>query len=920
MRRARIRWFVFLVLVQFLPGCAQVEPANAEEPVNAPPPAKAKPAVEQTPDPDRRLRETDLKSLTWRSIGPANMSGRVAAIALVPGSSKSFYVGFGTGGLFKTDNHGTTFAALFEKEATASIGSVAVCKSKDGDDEKHIVWVGTGEGNGRNSSSWGAGVYRSTDSGGTWECVGLKDSHDIPALAVDPRDPDVCYVAALGHLWGANEERGVYKTTDAGKTWTPVLQIDENTGACDVRIDPSNPDNVYAAMYMRRRTPWSMMSGGPEGGIYKSTDAGATWKKLAAGLPNQTGRIGLDIHAKDTRVLYAVIESDEGGWGPDSYDNRQKVGGVFRSEDGGENWTRVSELNFRPFYFSKVRVDPVDDQRVYLLGWGLAISDDGGRNFRAGGARLPHGDMHDLLIDPADNTHLLMGTDGGIYSSFDRAKTWVFHNNIAAGEFYNIAFDMGDPYRVGGGLQDNCTWIGPSATIMSSGSSEVAEAGGITEAGVTNADWRLIWGGDGYHIAFDPTDPNIIYAEWQGGQVGRVHLDTGYRKYIKPSPKEGQPRFRFNWNSPFFISPHEPTTLYLGGNHVFKLTKRGDHWEKISPDLSTRDIEKIETVGSEAETHGTVVSLAESSLAAGMLWAGTDDGLVHLTTNDGKTWTDVTPPQVKGLYISRIEPSRHDRDTAYTSVDGHRSDVFKPLLLMTTDAGKSWTQITGEGDGALPDDEVIKVVREDRKNPDVLYVGTERTLFVSIDRGRNWVKLNAETLPTVAVDDIQQHPREMDLIAGTHGRSIYILDDATPVSQLTPEIVQSEFHVFECKEGKPRYYLPYEGLWGDQLFRAPNPPKGVQISYWLRDFSHEEVKVTIADASGNTVRALTGSAKPGINRVLWDLQPEKHDQFQTPDKGLGILHFVPPGEYKATVTFGKHSAEMSIKVLPPPND
>ena len=920
MNHIRFRWFVLFAFVFGLPGCAQAEPAAAEESVKAPPRAESEPAVEQTPDPNRRLRESDLKSMTWRSIGPANMSGRVACIALVPGSSKAFYAGFGTGGLFKTDNNGTTFAALFEKEATASIGSVAVCKTKDGEEDKHIVWVGTGEGNGRNSSSWGAGVFRSTDSGGTWEYVGLKDSHDIPALAVDPRDPDVCYVAALGHLWGANEERGVYKTTDAGKTWTPVLQIDENTGACDVRIDPSDPDTVYAAMYMRRRTAWSMMSGGPEGGIYKSTDAGATWTKLAGGLPNQTGRIGLDIHAKDPKVLYAVIESDEGGWGPDSYDNRQKVGGVFRSDDSGENWTRVSELNFRPFYFSKVRVDPVDDQRVYLLGWGLAISDDGGRNFRAGGARLPHGDMHDLLIDPADNTHLLMGTDGGIYSSFDRAKTWVFHNNIAAGEFYNIAFDMGDPYRVGGGLQDNCTWIGPSATIMSSGSSEVGEGSGITEAGVTNADWRLIWGGDGYHVAFDPTDPNIIYAEWQGGQIGRIHLDTGFRKYIKPSPKEGQPRFRFNWNSPFFISPHDPTTLYFGGNYVFKLTKRGDHWEKISPDLSTRDIEKIETVGSEAETHGTVVSLAESTFSAGMLWAGTDDGLVHLTTDDGETWSDVTPPQVQGLYISRIEPSRHDRDTAYVSVDGHRSDVFKPLLLMTTDAGKSWTQITGEGDGVLPDDEVIKVVREDRKNPDVLYIGTERAMYVSIDRGENWVKLNADTLPTVAVDDLHQHPREIDLIAGTHGRSIYILDDATPLSQLTPGIVQSEFHVFECKDGKPRYYLPYEGLWGDQLFRAPNPPKGVQISYWVRDFSHEGVKVSITDAAGNTVRSLTGSAKPGINRILWDLQPEKHDQFKTPDTGLGILHFVPPGDYKATVTFGEHSAETSIKVLPPPGD
>lgn len=923
MQKTLLVRFAAFSLVLGLSGCTEPQYAVAEPAETTVIVTRNTTPVDQTPDPNRLLKASDLKSLSWRSIGPANMSGRVAAIAQVPGTSKSFFVGFGTGGLFKTDNHGTTFAALFEKEATASIGSVAVCKAasdekKDGEDEKLIVWVGTGEGNGRNSSSWGAGVYRSTDGGGTWECVGLKDSHDIPQLAVDPRNPDVCYVAALGHLWGPNEERGVYKTEDAGKTWTPVLQIDENTGACDVRIDPQSPDTVYAAMYMRRRTAWSMMSGGPEGGIYKSTDAGATWKKLGGGLPTQTGRIGLDIYLKDPKVLFAVVESDVGGSGVDIFDNRQTSGGLFRSEDGGENWTRVSELNFRPFYFSKVRVDPVDDNRVYMLGWGLAISDDGGRNFRAGGAKLPHGDMHELVVDPADHEHLLMGTDGGVYSSFDRAKSWVFHNNIAAGEFYNIAFDMSDPYRVGGGLQDNCTWIGPSATIMSSGSSEVAAAEGVTEGGITNSDWRLLWGGDGYHVAFDPTDRNIVYGEWQGGEVGRIHLDTGFRKRIKPSPKEGQERFRFNWNSPFFISPHNPTTLYLGGNHVFKLTDRGDRWEMISPDLSTRDIEKIMTVGSEAETHGTVVSLAESPLAAGVLWAGTDDGRVHVTQNDGGSWQDVTPPQTEGMYISRIEASHHDRDTAYVSIEGHRSNRFLPVLVVTTDSGKTWTQITGEGDGALPADEVVKVVREDRKNADVLYIGTERAMFVSIDRGGHWVKLNADSLPTVAVDDIQQHPREMDLIAGTHGRSIYILDDATPLSQLTPDIVRSEFHLFESKTGRPQYYLPYEGLWGDQIFRAPNPPKGVQISYWVRDFNHEAVKITIADSAGNTVRALSGSSAPGIQRVLWDLQPEKHDRLETPDTGLGILHFVPPGDYKVTATFGEAKSEIAIKVLPPP--
>ncbi len=884
----------------------------------------------------RVLREEDFSGLAWRSLGPANMSGRVAAIALAPGNPKTFFVGFGTGGLFKTVNNGTTFTPVFEQEATASIGSIAVVDappdwpgwkevkdqdlaSKDEDRGRgRIVWVGTGEGNGRNSSSWGAGVYRSIDGGETFTCLGLKDSHDIPRLTVDPRDPDVCYVAALGHLWGPNEERGVYKTTDGGKTWQELLKIDEETGACDVLLDPGKPDTLYAAMYMRRRTAWSFRSGGPQGGIYRSKDAGASWEKLTEGLPKQTGRIGLDIYRQDPRKLFAVVESDEGGWGPDVWENRMKVGGVFFSEDGGDHWTRGSELSFRPFYFSKVRVDPTDERRVYLLGYGLAVSDDGGRHFRAGGARLPHGDMHELVIDPADRDRLYMGTDGGIYISYDRGATWDFLNNIAAGEFYNIAVDMSDPYRIGGGLQDNCTWIGPSATIMSSETEAETEIEDIIEAGVTNSDWRLIFGGDGYHAAFDPTDPNVVYAEWQGGQLGRIHLDTGIRKYIKPSPKEGQPRFRFNWNSPFFISPHSPTTLYFGGNYVFKLTQRGDRWEKISPDLSTRDVEKIETVGSEAETHGTVVSLAESPLMAGLLWAGTDDGLVHVTRDDGKSWTNVTPPQTNGYYISRIEASHHDLETAYVAIDGHRSDHFEPVLVVTTDGGKAWSQITSEGDGALPSGDIVKVVREDRENSRVLYVGTERACYVTIDRGKRWVKLNGESLPTVAVDDLIQHPREMDLVAGTHGRSLYILDDATPLSQMTPAVVAGEFHLFTCKEGKPRYYLPYEGMWGDRMFRAANPPRGVQISYWIRDFNHETVELVIADSTGAAVRKLTGTNQPGINRVVWDLQAEKHDRFENPDTGLGLTDFVPPGDYTVTATFGEQSAKTQVRVLPAP--
>jgi photosystem II stability/assembly factor-like uncharacterized protein len=863
------------------------------------------------------------------------MGGRVADIGLAPGNPKTFYVGFGTGGLFKTTNRGTTFTPLFDKEATASIGSVMVAdappdwpgwkdesKTEDADKPREerakakIVWVGTGEGNNRNSSSWGAGVYRSTDGGATFQCVGLKDSHDIPRLAVDPRNPDVCYVAALGHLWGPNRERGLFKTTDGGKTWTPLLQIDEDTGACDVILNPSNPDIVYTAMYMRRRSPWSFQSGGPQGGIYRSTDGGANWTKLTQGLPPQTGRIGLDIYRKDPRIIYAVVESDVGGWGVDPFDNRQKAGGLFRSDDGGDTWTRLSDFSFRSFYFSKVRIDPTDDRRIYLLGWGLAVSDDGGRNFRAGGARLPHVDMHALVIDPADRDHLIMGTDGGIYLSHDRGETWDFLNHLAVGEYYNVAVDMSDPYRIGGGLQDNCTWIGPSATVWNI---PADRPGG--PAGISNQDWRYINDGDGFHVAFDPLDPNIVYAESQGGELIRVHLDTGRRKRIRPSPKEGQPRFRFNWNSPFFISPHNPTTLYFGGNYVFKLTERGDRWERISPDLSQRDVNKIESVGSEAETHGTAVSLAESPLAAGMLWVGTDDGRVHLTRDDGRNWIEVTPPEVQGRYISRIEASHHEVETAYVAIDGHRSNDFEPRLVMTADGGRSWTSIVGDGADPgqrLPSGDIVKVVREDRRNRNVLYVGMERGAFVSMDRGGRWVRINGETLPTVAVDDIVQHPRELDLVAGTHGRSIYVLDDASPISQLTPDAVGSEFHVFDPMPAKPRLFIEYEGLWSDRIFRAPNPPMGARITYWIRDFTGEDVKVTIADTFGNKVRELTGTNRPGFNRVIWDLQREPHERFENYEAAWGQTQFVPAGEYTVTVSHGKRTAKTKVTVLPAP--
>lgn len=885
----------------------------------------AQPAAPTDQAAPRRLTTEDLEALAWRSIGPANMSGRVAAIALAPHNAKTFYVGFATGGLWKTTNNGTTFSPVFDKEATSSIGSVAVVDAPpdwpgwDDQDEPvpsdersekgqaRIVWVGTGEGNGRNSSSWGNGVYRSTDAGDHFTHLGLSQTHDIPAIAVDPTDPDTCFVAALGHLWGANEQRGVYKTSDGGQTWNAVLQIDENTGACDVVIDPSDPSRVYAAMYARRRTPWSYQSGGPEGGIYRSTDGGQTWTKLTTGLPERTGRIGLAINAANPRTIFATIESDQGGRIGDLFSNRSRTGGVYRSDDAGDTWRRASDFNPRAFYFSRIRSDPKDVDRVYLLGWQLYVSDDAGATFHAGEAHVPHVDFHTMAIDPDDTDHLLIGTDGGLYVSWDRGKTWDFHNHLAVGQFYNIEVDDSDPYRVGGGLQDNGSWIGPSESLFQEGKDTFMGRGGA----ITNHDWRFILGGDGFHVAFDPDDPNIVYAESQGGHIMRVHLDTGRRRSLRPEPKEGQPRFRFNWNAPFFISPHDPTTLYLGGNRVFRLSDRGQRWEAISPDLSRQDLDTIITVGSDAETFGTVVALAESPLAKGLIWAGTDDGLIHVTRDAGETWQDVTPEQVDSLYVACIEPSVHDASTAYAAIDGHRSDRFDPILLRTTDAGASWSSIVGD----LPEGQPVKVVREDPENPDVLYIGTERSAFVSIDGGTHWIRINGKSLPTVAVDDLKVQRRQMDLVAGTHGRSIYILDDISPLTALTDQIVQSAFHVFEPHPARPRQHLSYGGLWSDRMFIADNPPLGGVVNYWIRDFTNDSVKLTIKDPHGHVVRKLDGTNRRGLNRVVWDLQPDPKQRLGNPH---GMVEYVPAADYSVTVTLGDRSQTVTQHVLPEP--
>ncbi|MFL5579320.1 MAG: WD40/YVTN/BNR-like repeat-containing protein, partial [Gemmatimonadaceae bacterium] len=593
------------------------------------------------------------RGLRARGIGPAVMGGRVSDIALDPRTPSTFYVGLGTGGVMKTTDGGASFSAVFERQPVASVGAVAVAPS-----DPSVVWVGSGEPNDRNSSSWGNGVYRSTDGGGTWTNVGLKASRTIARIVVHPTDPKTAYVAAMGDLWGWSAERGCYRTTDAGATWARVLSapapLSDRVGCGDIAIDPSNPSVVYAALYARRRLPWAFeygpgaTEGRDAGGIYKSTDGGATWKKLAGGLPVQTGRIGLAVYAKNPRVVYAVVQSDEGG--TQNIDMvRSRRGGVFRSDDGGETWTRQSALDPRPFYFSQIRVDPANDQKVYVLGYALHVSEDGGKSWREDRFKNVHPDNHALAIDPRQPERLLLGNDGGAYQSFNAGESWAHLSTFAGGEFYRINVDMGTPYRVCGGLQDNLNWVGPSRTR--------------TKDGIVNSDWINIEGGDGFYCVFDPDSSNIVYAESQSGYVHRMNLATGEVRNLRPEPTEGQAAFRFHWNSPLIGSRHTRGALYLGGNRVFKLTDRGEHWRTISPDLTTQNVQRILATGSGAETYGVVYALAESPAKAGMLWAGTDDGKLWVTEDDGANWTDLTaslPAAVKGQWISRVEPSSKD--------------------------------------------------------------------------------------------------------------------------------------------------------------------------------------------------------------------------------------------------------------------
>ena len=855
--------------------------------------------------------EAVLERLAFRSIGPATVGGRVDDLAVLETRPATFYVGTATGGLWKTTNNGTTWDPVFDNEAVVSIGAVATPR-----DDASLVWAGTGEDNNRQSSSWGGGVFKSTDGGRSWKNMGLVESRHIGRIVIDPLRHDTVYVAATGHLWGPNRERGVYKTTDGGLTWTQSLFVDENTGATDLVMDPANASVLYAAMYQRQRSAWGFNGGGPGSALYKTTDAGNTWTKLTNGIPaGPLGRIGLDIHRNDPRIVYALIQSES-----DS--------GLYRSQDGGASWARIGTTNPRSSYFSQVRIDPTDARRVYVLGVRLMISDDEGRTFRESrvtysrpGGDRPRDDLdvHAMWIDPRDSAHLVIGSDVGIAISHDRGATWDFVDNLPIGQFYHVGYDMDTPYHVYGGLQDNDVWGGPSAVRY--------------RFGITNREWFTLSIGDGFAAFADPKDGRIVYAETQDGNLARVNRENGERKTIRPQAARGEPPLRWSWDTPVLPSPHDPATLLVAANRVLRSADRGDTWEPISPDLTSgidRDTLSLMGVLGKAITLSrndgvsafpTIVALAESPRKADLYYAGADDGTVHVSRDGGKHWTNISdrfpglPPRASA---GRLVASAFNEATAYATFNNHRMDDYAPYVYVTTDYGVTWASLAS----GLPREQAVNCLTEDPKNPDVIYVGTEFGLFVTFVRGLTWKHLK-NNLPTVPIDEITIHPRENDMLLATHGRSLWILDDITPIQQAA-EAVKAPAFLFDVRRSAVQFTPTnqFANYPGDRRLYGQNPESGGWISYYLKE-EPKAISLTIRNLAGAVIRELSADdlkngRRPGLNRVSWDLrhQPVETPQGQSGRGGFGggtSSPFVLPGDYRVTLTI--NGGEVGTRML-----
>ena len=856
-----------------------------------------------------------LDQLEWRHIGPVNMGGRVSALAGIPGDPNTFWVGGADGGVWKTENGGTTFEGQWQDEASYSVGALAVAPS-----DANVVWLGSGEGDPRNSVSYGQGVWRSTDGGDTWVHLGLEDTERIKRVVVDPRDPDIALVCALGHEWGANEERGVFKTTDGGATWRKVLYIDQDTGCADLDLDLSNPRNVYAGMWTHRRQPWRFDDGGRETALYVSRDAGETWRKITTTPDEPMARPGISVAQSRPNVVYLVTEFPTAGT-------------LFRSDDYGETWEMVHDernINFRPFYYSDVFVDPSDHETLYSLSGGLFKSTDGGRTFDRI-ARDVHGDHQSLWIDPENGQHLLSGSDGGWQISVDGGENFHIQRNVSLAQYYHVFVDDRDPYWVCGGLQDNGNWCGPSRTNE--------------PRGIMAGEWYTVSGGDGFYTVPVPGMPHLVYSNAQGGYFRITDTQSGQTRSIEPYPwmigsqgqSMAQARYRFNWDAPIVISPHDPAVVYWGGNVLFRSRDFGFSWEVISPDLTTDDPAKQQDSGGEiyndntaAEFHTTILTVAESPVEAGVIWVGTDDGNVQITRDGGDTWTNVRD-RVPGLpaetWIGNIEASATEAGTAFLAVDNHRLDDFTPHVYETRDYGETWTDLSA----GLPQDDYVKVLRQHPDNPDLLFVGMERGIQASWDRGRTWYDLRGANLPPVSVRGVRVQTAYNDLVIGTHGRGAWILDDIQPLVELT-DATGAGLHVFAARTATDWERWSRGSNLGQSTFTGDNPEPGAWIQFWLSeelahaDNGSTDVTVRITDASGALVRELEhDDPRPGINRAVWNLTWTGPDPIPGQNAGGGFFNFgsqgppAVPGTYTATVAVADQEGSTTFTVRGDPN-
>ena len=877
------------------------------------------------------LSSKTFAGLKLRCIGPALTSGRVTDFAVNPNNPAEFYVASASGGVWKTENDGTSWTPVFDKEGSYSIGCIAM------DPNNHfVIWVGTGENNSQRSVSYGDGVYLSKDGGKTWKNMGLKSSEHIGKIIIDPKNSNIVYVAAQGPLWGPGGDRGLYKTTDAGKTWKAVLTISKNTGVNEVIMDPRNPDVLYASSYQRRRHTWTLIDGGPESAIYKSTDAGVTWEKLKNGIPNvDKGRIGLAISPVNPDVVYAIIEAANG------------KGGFFRSTDRGASWKKQSSyMTTSPQYYNEIVCDPKDVDRVYAFDTHMHYTDDGGKTFKRLSEKNKHVDNHAMWIDPKNTNHYLVGCDGGVYESWDRAANWQFKSNLPITQFYNVAVDNSKPfYYVYGGTQDNNSLGGPSQTKNVNG--------------IVNSDWFITNGGDGFVSRVDPQNPDIVYAESQYGGLVRYDRKSGEIMDIQPQPGKNEAPLRLNWDSPLIISPHSHTHLYFAANKLFESTDRGNTWKEISGDL-TRQIDRnklsimgrvwsMDAVSKNASTSyfGNIVALSESPVKAGLLYAGTDDGLINVTKNDGKSWTRIK--SFSGVpdtsYVSYIFASNFDSNTVYASFDNHKRSDFKPYILKSTDAGKTWKSIVGN----LPENYYVHAIVEDFKDPNLLFAGTEFGVFFTIDGGKNWIELKGN-MPTIAVRDIAIQKRENDLVLATFGRGFYILDNYSPLRKVSKKELSNEAAIYPIKDALmyiPSFPLGGSGKasQGESFYTASNPPFGATFTYYLKEDiktkkelrqdkekklikegkpvpfpSNKEITeedeesapyllFTIKDEAGNVVRKLKAPAKSGIHRISWNLRyastnplnlKKPDDEESLADYNSGIL--ASPGVYSVIMS------------------